>query len=158
MRSWILAALILAAPVASAQQDAGDDAGDPPRHRPSIGIDRLLNPSAGSRLALERTPGGRDREAWQREFAEARDEVVNLEARVAATQEEMRNLSRGNWSYTPAGGGQPEDPEILKRKAKIKRDRQSLEAAEKRLRELEVEASLAGVPENWMEPPEQAAP
>ncbi|MCE2390776.1 MAG: hypothetical protein J4G09_04755 [Proteobacteria bacterium] len=158
MRSSILAALLMVTPAAWAQQNSDDGTGEPPRPLPSIGIDRLLSPGSGSRLALERTPGGKDRETWLREFSEARAEVAELESRVAATQDEMRNLSRGNWSYAPAGGGQPENPEILKRKAQIKRDRQSLEAAGKRLRELEVEASLAGVPASWIQPPEETLP
>jgi hypothetical protein len=38
---------------------------------------------------------------------------------------------------------------VLKLRAALKRDRQSLEAARQRLREIEVEASLAGVPDAW---------
>jgi hypothetical protein len=48
---------------------------------------------------------------------------------------------------------------VLKARAQIQRDRQSLDAAERRLRDLKVEASLAGVPPDWQAPPkEQAQP
>ena len=59
------------------------------------------------------------------------------------------------WSchVSPTGGGMPSDPEVLRLRAQLRRDRQSLEAARQRLRDLDVEASLAGVPDDWMQPP-----
>jgi hypothetical protein len=42
---------------------------------------------------------------------------------------------------------------VLKVRAQLRRDRQSLEASRQRLRDLDVEASLAGVPEDWRKPP-----
>ena len=40
----------------------------------------------------------------------------------------------------------------VRRRPELRRDRQSLETARQRRRELEVEASLAGVPEAWRHP------
>jgi NMD protein affecting ribosome stability and mRNA decay len=100
--------------------------------------------------------GGKDQATWQSEFTEAHDEVRELEGRIAETQEKLREMAPEDWAFTPTGGGVPSDPEILKLRANLRRDRQSLEAARQRLRELQVEASLAGVPESWKAPPEQA--
>ena len=97
--------------------------------------------------------GGRSRGAWEGEFEHARNEVAELELNVAEAQVRYREASDGEWSYSPTGGqGTQTDPEVLKIRAEIKRDRQSLEAAKKRLRELKIEASLAGVPEEWTLP------
>jgi hypothetical protein len=100
--------------------------------------------------------GGKDQATWQAEFAEAHGEVGELESRIADTQQRLREIAPEDWAFTPAGTGVPSDPEILKLRASLRRDRQSLEAARQRLRELQVEASLAGVPDAWKSPPEQA--
>ena len=96
--------------------------------------------------------GGRSRGSWEAKFARARNEVAGLELNLVEAQERYREASSGEWGYSPVGGGMPSDPEVLKIRAEMKRDRQSLEAARKRLRELGVEASLAGVPEEWTLP------
>ncbi len=44
------------------------------------------------------------------------------------------------------------DPEVQKLRAQLRRDRKSLETARRRLRDLQVEASLAGVPDGWHTP------
>ncbi len=93
--------------------------------------------------------GGRGRRAWFEVFGKAEAEVSELEQRIAETQQALRARSGSDWSYTPQGASSPSDPDVLKLRADLRRDRQSLEAARARLRDLEVEASLAGVPEDW---------
>ena len=78
-------------------------------------------------------------------------EVADLEGKVDFTQDKLRVAAAGDWNYSPAGG-EATDPEILKLRAQLRRDRQSLETARQRLRDLQVEASLAGVPEEWRGP------
>lgn len=119
---------------------------------PSLGIDRLLIPRETPHVPEEERYSGRNQEEWQRAFREARSEITRLEQRVEAMQVVLRETSTGEWGFSPAGGGAPTDPEVLKRRAELKRDRQSLEAAHRRLRDLEVESSLAGVPEEWIQP------
>ena len=125
---------------------------------PSIGLDSLLRPRAGT---VEPTPtprvgsalpGGRSEDEWRLEFSDAQLQVEVLQERVRETQQKIRESSTGEWGYTPTGSGMPSDPEVLKLRAEIKRDRQSLEAAQTRLRDLDVEASLLGVPDPWREP------
>jgi hypothetical protein len=95
--------------------------------------------------------GGRDQKGWREEFRRARQEVSDLEGKVEAGQQHLRSAATGEWNYTPAGGDAT-DPEVLKLRAQLRRDRQSLEASRQRLRDLDVEASLAGVPEAWRQP------
>jgi hypothetical protein len=78
-------------------------------------------------------------------------EVADLEAKVEVSQNRLRQTASGDWNYSPAGG-QATDPEVLKLRAQLRRDRQSLEASRQRLRDLRVEASLAGVPAEWLAP------
>ena len=160
--TWIA----LAAPMASGQQDTPSDEGDkvvPPSEgsgAPSLALDRLLDPRAGApgERSPER-PGGKDRETWQRQFAEANAEVVQLRARVEESQRKMRSAAGDTaYSYSPAGGGETYDPDVLKTRAQLQRDRQSLQTAERRLRDLKVEASLAGVPAEWQKTVQEPAP
>jgi hypothetical protein len=117
----------------------------------SLDLDRLLHPSAVRMQPTGKTYGGRDQKGWQDEFKKARQEVSDLEGKVEAGQQHLRSASSGEWNYSPAGG-EVTDPEVLKLRAQLKRDRQSLEASRQRLRDLDVEASLAGVPQDWLKP------
>lgn len=120
---------------------------------PNLDLDSLLRIPPGGVEAPD-LRGGKDRSTWQSEFSEANAEVQELEQRIAEAQEKLRESAPDDWSFTPGGGGTPSDPEILTLRAGLRRDRQSLDAARRRLQELEVEASLAGVPESWHEPAE----
>lgn len=169
MAARIALALLVALPWALAPSAAAEDAapaGEAPTpevEAPSsgsvpsgLGIDSLLRPrgsfSPAPAPALQ-PRGGRTREEWLDAFAEAREQVSDLEGQVAASQRQIREASKGEWGYSPTGGGAPPtDPEVLKLRAQLKRDRQSLDAARARLRDLDVEASLAGVPDSWRDP------
>jgi hypothetical protein len=121
----------------------------PPRK--SLDLDRLLHPPAVQMQPTGKILGGRDQKAWREEFRRAREEVSDLEGKVEAGQGHLRSAAAGEWNYSPAGG-EVTDPEVLKLRAQLRRDRQSLEASRQRLRDLDVEASLAGVPEDWRKP------
>ncbi len=126
----------------------------PPAKPPApLNLDRLLRPPGVAPEVPTAAPsyGGRDRAEWREEFANADAEVADLESKVEVSQKRLRANTAGDWNYTPAGG-EASDPEVLKLRAQLRRDRQSLEAARQRLRDLRVEASLAGVPESWLKP------
>jgi hypothetical protein len=121
--------------------------------KPSLGLDSLLRPRGPARAPVKRElPGGRDRDAWKQAFDDTRNEIRDLEAALDKARKEVGERSQGGYQYSPIGGGNdstPSDPEILKLRAQLRRDKKSLEAAEARLRELQVEASLSGVPDEW---------
>jgi hypothetical protein len=115
-------------------------------------LDRLLRPRSDRPSApAEGVRGGRDKDAWREQFEALDAEIQVLEARIAAKQEKLREASQGGYQFAPPGAGAPTDPEVLRLRTEIKRDRTSLEASQRRLRELEIEASLAGVPRDWIE-------
>ena len=117
----------------------------------SLDLDRLLHPPTVNMQPTGKTYGGHDQRGWREEFRKARQEVSDLEGKIEAGQQRLRNASGGDWNYSPAGG-EITDPEVLKLRAQLRRDRQSLEASRQRLRDLDVEASLAGVPPDWRAP------
>ena len=125
----------------------------PDATRPLLSLDSLLSPRTGEWEKRATLRGGRDRDSWRRSFHDARAEVSQLEGQVNEVQAQLREASAGGeWSYSPAGAGEAVDPEIMKLRAHLRRDRASLDSARSRLRELEVEASLAEVPDHWIDP------
>jgi hypothetical protein len=133
---------------------APDPAPAPDRVAPAIlDLDRLLRVPSAPAQESQRL-GGRTRRAWYEEFERVRVDVAELEKRIQASQATLRTKASSDWGFTPAGASAPTDPETLKLRADLRRDRQSLDTARQRMRDLEVEASLAGVPDDWRQFPE----
>ena len=159
MRSLSLMAVLLVLPLAAAGDEVGKPAAEPPvsprasGEAPSLDLERLLRVPSGMPVQRADLRSGKGREAWARSFGEARDEVEQLEARIERNKQSLRDNASEDWGFTPSGGAAPSDPEVLRLRAELRRDRQSLETARQRLRDLEVEASLAGVPDAWRVPP-----
>ncbi len=132
----------------------GAEQASPPGASRSPELDRLLrprlSPAAGTAPAGYQR-GGRDREEWREQFDSLQSEIRTLEAMIAGKQEKMREASDGGYQFAPPGAGAPTDPAVLQLRAELKRDRTTLETSRRRLRELEIEASLAGVPRDWIE-------
>ena len=156
LRLFCLLLLLLAA------EGRAEEAGSTPKGpeaapsepvKPKLSLDRLLRvpPPSVESSALR---GGKDRERWQQEFATVRAEIAELEEEIRKTQDELRASSGGDWLFSPTGGGPTQDPEVLKLSSSLRRDRSSIQAARQRLRELDVEASLAEVPDSWRHPQE----
>lgn len=159
--------LLVGLPIVGASAERGDEAAgsapdsgsapDPGVPGGDLDLDRLLrvpNVAPPPRQEL----GGRTRRGWEAAFAEARGEVEELELRIAETQATMREASGGSMTFSPTGGGPSTDPEVMRLRNSLKRDRRSLETARGRLRDLEVEASLAGVPDSWQRPLDVSRP
>jgi len=154
---WLCLLVLPLAPASSgAQEPATDDAAAPAGGGSGLDLGDLLRPRGGfeSKPAKkEGLRGGRDEQEWRDAFGEARDEVAVLEQKVAEAQEKIRKVTgEGGFNFSPVGAGEAVDPEVHSLRAELKRDRQSLDSARSRLRDLEVEASLAGVPDAWREP------
>ena len=156
LRFFCLLLLLLAAEGRAEEAGStleGSDGAPSESVKPKLSLDRLLRVPPPS---VESSPlrGGKDRERWQQEFATVRAEITELEVDIRKAQEELRASSGDDWQFSPTGGGPTQDPEVLKLSSSLRRDRQSLQAARQRLRELEVEASLAEVPDPWRHPEE----
>lgn len=155
-------------PSSSAPQPPADDSDSASRPKPKLGIDSLLRPrvvaprrASAPAVPSEETHGGRNRESWARAFGDARAELREAEAGLEKSRKKLSEASQGgNYTYNPLGGtdSSPTDPEVQKAKAQRDRDRKAIEAAQKRLRDLTVEASLAGVPDEWIPPDSDTSP
>lgn len=156
-RVWLATAVLALGvpPAGLLAQDGADEERPSGASTPNLDLGDLLRPRPDFEPSAPRPSselmGGKDEAAWRETFGQARSEVSTLEARVAKTQEELRALSgdAGEYSFSPIKGGEHQDPEVQRLRVELKRDRQSLDTARARLRDLEVEASLAGVPDAW---------
>jgi hypothetical protein len=142
-----LAAASLAAPLA-AEEDARSDGA------PSVGLDELLKlPDDYGAEAPVR--GGATASEWRRRFRDARAEVEDAQERLARTQGELEQIAQGSdqWQVAAPGASQPENsPMSYKLREELRRQRDEVARAERKLRDLEVEANLADVPEAWRQP------
>ena len=140
---WLVVPLVGAA--------AEDAEGEPPPK--SLTLDQLLTlPSALSVESGQR--GGLTRAQWSSRFAEA-DAAV--EAAKADLDESLGRLSElvgktSNWKVAAPGAqaaANDNSPVNYGLRQQIQRNREDVARAERKLRDLNVEANLAGVPESW---------
>jgi hypothetical protein len=131
---------------------AEEEPGAPP---PEVPLERLLTVPRQVDLSAPR-PGGATRSEWRARFAEARAERDQAQAALAASQSELEELAgeTDNWKLAAPGIGAGSDtgPLSYRLRQEIRRHREEIERAEHQLRELRVEANLAGVPDGWIEP------
>lgn len=129
--------------------------GDPAGAPPSVPLEDLLSLPETYRPRLEER-GGATRSEWRERFRLAREEVAAARAGLERAQAELEKHAGagGDWNIAPpgVGAGLAGDARAQQLRAEIKRYRKELERAERQLRELEVEAELAGVPEDWVGP------
>lgn len=165
---WRRIVLQLALAVAVAVSPVPAGAEDP---APDVTLDDLLKLPSGIGYDVEKR-GGATRDQWQARFQAARMDLRQAKSALARSLEELDEMGEsGNWKMAPPGlgqlmnqqnqnqqtganaqAGQQNDAgaamsqglagEIRRQKAEVKR-------AERALRDLEVEANLAEVPEDW---------
>ena len=97
-----------------------------------------------------------DRKRWEERFAAVRGELDGAKGQLAKAQADLEALAHKTESWQMAApGAQPtseNSPVSYKLRQDIRQYREDVGRAERRLRELEVEASLAGVPPDWRQP------
>lgn len=144
-------ALLLAALVASpGRAGAQAQAPAPPG---KVDLEKLLKLPEDLQFDVEKR-GGLTRSEWTARYDEARKSVAQAHAGLADAQERLSRLAgrSDNWNMAPPGlpveaaesGG-----DSYKLRDEVRRWRGEIERSEARLRELDIEASLAGVPDSW---------
>ena len=92
---------------------------------------------------------------WRTRFAEARTVLANSEMSLAKSKLELAEMaeSNGGWGVAPPVPGMQvrpnEGPMNYGLSQRIKRHESEVDDAKRRLVDLEVEANLASVPEDW---------
>lgn len=119
------------------------------------GLDELLRLPSNLDYGVERR-GGATRSEWRARFAEARLREREAEAALRKAQEELAELGIESeaWTVGPpgVGAGGADAPLSFQLRQEIKRQEAEVTQARARLRDLEVEANLAGVPREWRIP------
>lgn len=146
----VLVLALLAALCAPGQAGAQAD-GTAPSGK--VGIDQLLKLPESLEFDVERR-GGLTRNEWRSRFDEARASVAGAREGLAEAQERLATVAGRNDNWTMAPPGVPVEaaeagPDTYRLRDEVRRWRAEIERSEARLRELEIEASLAGVPVEW---------
>lgn len=137
------------APLADAADPATVDQGGP-------GLDQLLKLPSSTEFSTEKK-GGATRNEWRQRFHEARTSVKSAEVAVKKAQDQLAEVagSKDEWQFTPPGlpaESNTDSTSSFQLRQELKRQRGELERSNARLRELDVEANLAGVPDDWRGP------
>lgn len=118
------------------------------------GLGRLLKVPPSGAYDIERR-GGASRSEWRTRYRTARGDVDTARKKLDSLQAKLAGVaaeSDSPWRFAPPGvSTDAESTENFTLTEQIRRQRIELEQAEKRLRDLDVEASLAGVPKDWRE-------
>ena len=144
---------LIVSPVGAAAADA-----EPPPE--SVTLDQLLTlPPALPGETGQR--GGMNRSEWSNRYAAAEAEVEAAQADLEKSLQKLSDLvgKTGNWKVAAPGVQvDPNDnsPVNYGLKQEIRRKREDVALAERRLREVIIEANLAGVPENWYKKPDSS--
>jgi hypothetical protein len=144
--------------VAQAPSDPADEAGtigiaDSPPSTPDVGLEQLLRlpDSYNAHTASKRGVG---KEEWQSRFQKVRDDRSEAEKALGKAQTELDGMAKdkSDWSMSAIGGGGSEtSPVSYRLRQEIRRQNDAIEQTERRLRDLSIEADLAGVPQAWRE-------
>jgi hypothetical protein len=125
-----------------------------PTEQPGDGVelDRLLQLPSSMEFRRERRKGV-DATEWRNRFRETRTELAEAERDLAQSREQLDQVAAtggGQWQVAPPGSNQTDtSPMSFKLREEIRRNRERVEEARKKQRQLEIEADLAGVPEAW---------
>jgi hypothetical protein len=122
-----------------------------PEGAPAPGIDHLLKLPSGSAYDVERK-GGATKTEWKGRFAEARKEVETARKEYDAAMAKLEKAAAGSdtWRFVPPGGDvTAENQDNLRVRQEVQKKRDELALAERRQKDLDVEASLASVPDDW---------
>jgi hypothetical protein len=152
----LLGSLVLACLLVSPGPEArAEESADPanPAGSEGPGLDRLLQLPESMQFDMEKR-GGATRSEWRGRFDEARRDQAKAVAALQEAKEKLSQLAdgQGDWKFHPAGIGEAADADSQRSYAlrqEIQRQESEKARAESRLRELDIQANLAGVPESW---------
>ncbi len=160
MGAWAIIALltVLALPAAADDQAAsqsteGEVRGAAPSSPPPVALDRLLVLPKTHTYSVEKRGGASETE-WRTRFREMRESLEDEQALLKENEEELAKVAgaKSAWQFTAPGMGNAavgETTVSYELRQKVRRGRGKVRQLEYELRELEVRANLAEVPESW---------
>lgn len=160
LRLATLFALALAGTAASGEDappPSGVAAPEPAQAAPAtdapkgVALDQLLTLPSDRTYSVERK-GGMTRGEWRTRFGEVRGELQKERGALEVTQGKLEDAGGGQWSVNPIPGSETDSsrsPIDFQLRTELRRHREEIERLERKLRQLDIEANLAGVPEEW---------
>jgi len=153
--SCALFAWMLASAIARAE---GDEAPPPPsaeepvpEAKPGVALDQLVMLPEDRTYAVDRK-GGLTRGEWRTRYGEVRADLQKERAALEVTQAKMSDASGAQWNVSPIPGAETDPsktPVDFQLRTELRRHREEIERLERKIRQLDIEANLAGVPEEW---------
>ena len=121
-----------------------------------VGLDQLLKLPESLDFDVDRR-GGRTRLEWRALFEEAQKSVDDAKAGLSDAQERLSRVAgrSDNWNMAPPGlpvEAAEDNPDTRALREEVARWRAEISRAEARQREITIEASLAGIPDDWRVP------
>jgi hypothetical protein len=121
------------------------------------GLDALLQLPNSFRSRETPSVAGANEAEWRRRFVNSERELSSAREELARSKRELDAVAEGGgssqWAVAPPGasnsGGPSISPLSFKHREAVRRSREALDAADRALRELRIEADLAGVPPAW---------
>jgi hypothetical protein len=114
-------------------------------------LDRLLTLPSDRTFSVERK-GGMTRGEWRSRYDEVRGELQKERTALEETQAKLEDAAGGQWSVNPIPGAESDtsrNPVDFQLRTELRRHREEIDRLERKLRQLDIEANLAGVPEDW---------
>jgi hypothetical protein len=125
---------------------------NPPAPGSAPELDQLLKLPSGQDYGVERR-GGLSRGEWRARFTELESALASERKGLAEAEAKLEDTagSTSNWQVAPVPGmdPSPDAPLDYQLRVEIRRHKSEIERLEKKLRQLEIEANLAGVPPDW---------
>jgi hypothetical protein len=119
-----------------------------------VDLEKLLELPGDVRYDVEKK-GGATQGEWRARFQKVRNELVLERAALERSQLELEKVagSADAWQLAPPGvsSNRSETPLDFRLRNEIRQHRAEVDRLERQLRDLDVEANLAGVPEAWRE-------
>jgi hypothetical protein len=122
-----------------------------PEPAPGVGLDQLLTLPSDRTYAVERK-GGMTRGEWRARYGEVRADLSKERTALEQTQAKLEDAGGGQWSVNPIPGAEADtsrSPIDFQLRTELRRHREEIDRLERKLRQLDIQANLAGVPEDW---------
>jgi hypothetical protein len=120
-----------------------------------VGLDRLLKLPPSVSTGVERK-GGMTRGEWRARFERIEVQLASEQQSLAAAQKERDRVAHSSdqWLMGAPGMTNTEAPLDYRLRQEITRHKEEIDRLKSARDSLEVEANLAGVPEDWRRPPQ----
>ena len=150
----VLCLALFRVPLASSESDVVSEpaAGSATKSAPTVDLGRLLKlPDSYQQPTENRRGMGQSK--WESRFELVRLDLDTAQTALDSAQQELGEVAGDSSQWSVAAPGTTPNPEntplSYKLRQEIRRQREEVERAERKLRSLEIEADLAEVPDEW---------